>query len=53
MLTGLDWAAVGERVDEFGLPSERRTRVVELLGAIEAGALAAAAQRRAEQGEGV
>lgn len=52
MLTGLDWTAVGERVDAYGLAPERRARALDLLGAIEAGALAAAAQRRSEQGEG-
>ncbi|HYD87111.1 MAG TPA: hypothetical protein VEA80_06540 [Vitreimonas sp.] len=52
VLVGLNWAAAGERMDALGLAGEARTRVVDFLGAIEAGALAADAERRREQGEG-
>lgn len=50
MLTGLDWATARERVDALGLPAERRSRVMDLLEAIEAGAMKADAAARAERG---
>lgn len=51
MLVGLNWSAVGSRLDAMGVNAEQRARIVELLGAIESGAMKAAADRRAESGE--
>jgi hypothetical protein len=49
VLVGLNWPAAAERLR--GLDDSRRAQVVDLLAAIEAGALAADAERRREQGE--
>jgi hypothetical protein len=45
-MVGLDWNAVGARLE--GADAETRARVMDLLGAIEAGAVKASAERGAE-----
>lgn len=51
MLVGLDWASARERVDALGFDAERRSRVMDLLSAIEAGALKSDAEQRAQRGD--
>lgn len=51
MLVGLNWSAVGSRLDALNVDAEARARIIELMSAIEAGAMKAAADRRAESGE--
>lgn len=43
-LAGLDFVAVGERLNAAGLRGEDRARAIDLLGAIETGALKALAE---------